>query len=55
MNIWIVIAVILIISIGLSIASLISLNNKSHIKEAKEDLSKGRVIFQDNSSSSSKL
>ena len=52
MNIWIVAIVILVISLVLSFISLKSLNNKSHIKEAKKKLEKGRVLYQDTSSSS---
>jgi hypothetical protein len=50
MNIWLVIFVIAIISIILSIIALISLENKSHVEQAKKKLSEGRVVFQDSSS-----
>lgn len=50
MNIWLVIIVIAIISIALSVIALINLENKSHLKQVKKKLFKGRVVFQDSSS-----
>lgn len=54
MNIWVIVIVIAIISIILSLVSLKNLNNKSHIQDAKKKLDKGRVLYQDTSSSSNK-
>lgn len=46
--------VIAIISVILSLVSLRNLTNKSHLREVKRKLSKGRVVFQDSSSVSKK-
>ena len=51
MFIWIVIATIALISIGLSFLSLRSLKYKGDIKNIKKDLSKNRVLYQDSSES----
>ena len=50
MIIFIVVA-LAFISFLLALNSLRSLNNKREIEEAKKALSKGRVIYQDSSSS----
>ncbi len=52
MSIWFVVVVIAIISFILSLISLRNLKNKAHLDEVKKKLDKGRVIFQDTSSSS---
>ena len=51
MSIWVVIIIIAVISIALSLISLKNLSNKSHIQDAKKKLDKGRVLYQDTSSS----
>lgn len=43
---------IAIVSVILSFISLKHLNDKSHVNHTKKRLEKGRVIFQDTSSSS---
>jgi hypothetical protein len=50
MNIWVVAIIIAVISIIMAFISLRSLENKSHIADAKKKLLKGRIVFQDSSS-----
>lgn len=54
MNIWIVIIAIAVISVALSLISLKNLNNKAHFNDVKRKLERGRVLYQDTSSSSKK-
>ena len=51
MFIWIIIATIALVSIGLSFMSLRSLKDKGVIKDTKNDLAKNRVIYHDSSNS----
>ena len=50
MFIWIII-IIAIVSIGLSIFSLLRLEDRGDIKKIKKDLDKNRVLYQDSSNS----
>jgi len=45
MNIWVVVIIIAVVSVILSLTGLKNLNNKSHLREVKKKLLKGRVIF----------
>lgn len=50
MFIWIVI-IIIAISIGLSVLSLLQLRNREDMKKVKKELAKNRILFQDSSDS----
>ena len=50
MFIWIAIAIIALISIALSFLSLRGLRGERDIKNAKKDLSKNRILYQDSES-----
>jgi len=47
-----IIIILVIISVILSLLSLRGLHDKSEIKKASEELSKGKVVFQKNHDSS---
>jgi hypothetical protein len=52
MNVGIVILVIAAISVGLALRSLKQLSSLEEIEHVQEEMKKGRVIFQNDSSSS---